>query len=360
MTVIRDVFLPLGPNGEKDPNDYRGDPGVLNRATMKHNGKDLSPFAWANEFTISDAEMEQIADPCWAYPNLIVQGHLMVLCAKPNGGKTTIMMHAAQYMAAQGYNVIYINADVAGTDAKAMHAYAKKSGFTMIFPDMKQGKTARDIVSSLNDMSQSDGSLEGYVIIIDTLKKMTDLMDKKDQKSFYGLMRKLTARGLTSALNSHTNKHNSADGSPIYEGTNETHSEPDELIYLVSTTDPATGDMLVSTLPEKKRCTIEPITFRIGPDRTVTQIDGFVDVLTIEQQRAQHEEDLDRISLVCDALKNGPKNQSELVDILRGHGVNHKTARRILRAYGAGDSFRRYWDTRRTFGNNGIQYSLPR
>jgi hypothetical protein len=33
MTIRVDVVLPLGPNGEKDPNDYQGDPGVLDRAT---------------------------------------------------------------------------------------------------------------------------------------------------------------------------------------------------------------------------------------------------------------------------------------------------------------------------------------
>lgn len=318
---------------------------------------DSDPFAWAERFELTDEEVAAIADPVWAYENLLIQGHYLVLCAAPNGGKTTIMIYVAGKLVKAGYEVLYINADVAGTDAKAMHEQARRSGFRMLFPDLKAGKGVSDILVQLERMADSGTDLGGYVVIIDTLKKLTSLMDKKAQQRIYGLLRRLTGKGLTVCINSHTNKYAGADGMPVYEGTNDVRSDCDELIYLVATKDEATGELTVSTIPDKVRGTFVPVTFTIDANRRVTRVDGYVDVLTEQRQRQQYDEDGDRIALIEEVLANGRRNQAEVVEALSGK-VNHKTVRRLLRTYGARDSYRQHWHSERGFQRNVWFYTL--
>ena len=349
------------PHGEwgNDAADWQGSDEALRDAiheqiNNKHHG---DAFDWAEDFVLTEAEVQELAAPCWAYENLLPQGHIVVLCAPPNGGKTTIMLFVSAELAAVGYEVIYINADVSGSDAKEMHLYAQEHGFRMLFPDMKVGRNVQQIMDKLRQMSESDTGLSEYVLVIDTLKKITDLLDKKLQKELYALLRRLTGRGLTICLNSHTNKYNGPDGKPVFEGTNEVRSESDDLLYLVA--EEIDGELIVSTLPDKKRAGFKPITFCIDAERNVSRRDQYVDVLTVGQQRRQYEEDMDRIAQIEEVLSSGPKNQAEVVDALKGR-VNHKTVRRVLRAYGRPDSYRWHWETSKAIARNVLRYSLRR
>lgn len=354
MSIVIRAVLPRTERGN-DPNDNRDDPGYLARAQPRSRNSD--PFGWAGDFELTDAEVETIAEPRWAYENLLIQGHYLLLCAAPNHGKTTIMLYVSGCLAEAGYSVLYINADVAGADSKAMHQYGKKHGFRMLFPDMKTGKDVAGVMQKLSEVAASDCTLSDYVIIIDTLKKVTSLMDKKAQGVLYGLIRKLTAKGLTICINSHTNKYNAADGKPIYEGTNDVRSDCDELIYLVAEKDPVTKELTVSTIPDKVRGSFRPITFRIDADRNVSRADQYVDVLTTSRQRIQYDKDAERIAIIEDALCLGPKSQVEVVEAVKAQ-MNHKTARRLLREYGSADSYRQHWQSERLSERNAWRYML--
>jgi hypothetical protein len=323
----------------------------------KGSGEDL--FGWVEGFELTEAEVAEIDDPTWVYTDLLIQGHILVLCGHPNAGKTRIMTFVAAEAAASGYQVIYINADVSGSDAKAMHVYAQENGFRMLFPDLKVGKNVNDIMSRLQDLADGSANLSEYVVIIDTYKKVTSMMDKKVQGLFYKLLRKLTGRGMTIVLNAHANKHNGADGLPIYEGVNEIRTETDELIYLVATKDEQTGIQTVSTIPDKQRGRFRPITFEIAPDLTVTRSDEYVDVLTEAKEAARHEADADLIARVCKLLEAGPMNQSEIVRVMCSgkDRLSRPTIRRVLRTYGGGSRYR-HWHTTCGFQNNETRYGL--
>ena len=79
---------------------------------------------WTQEFELSKEEADAIADPEWIIPNLIISGHIVLIPAEPNGGKTTIMFHLAGQMVSEGYNVFYVNSDISGGDAKPLVALA--------------------------------------------------------------------------------------------------------------------------------------------------------------------------------------------------------------------------------------------
>jgi len=195
--------------------------------------QEKTPFSWARRFIVDKAEAEKYEHPEWLFENLIIQGHVIVIPAPPNGGKTTIFLHIAGILAEQGIDVYYVNADVGQSDAKAMVEMAEARGFNLLLPDLKPGLSMEDVVRHLIEMNESGGDFSGAVFVFDTLKKMVDVITKSRAKELYKLLRSLSAKGMTLILLAHTNKYNDANGRPIYEGTGDLRSDVDELIYFV-------------------------------------------------------------------------------------------------------------------------------
>lgn len=106
-------------------------------------------------------------------------------------------------------------------------------------------------------------SLSNVVIILDTLKKFVPVLDKGEGKAFFNLLRKITAKGATICLLSHTNKYLTKDGDLIYEGTGDQRTDIDNMIYIHSSEDTKTGIINLTTEPDKVRAIIKPRSFRI-------------------------------------------------------------------------------------------------
>jgi hypothetical protein len=362
-------------NGAKDPNDLER-AGMLKdtlQAAIASATDDIPDRAavptedcaaslddllnWTGDFTMTTAELAAIQSPTWAYQNLVIEGHFVVICARSGHGKTTILLRVSADMAAAGYHVVYVNADTAAADAKPMAECAAAHGYTMLLPDMKVGLSMKDVVERLRAMADKPGDLTGVVFIFDTLKKMVDVINKRDARDLYSLLRKLTARGVTCIAAAHTNKYNAADGSPIFEGTGDLRSDCDDLLYLVADKR-EDGTMLVSTIPDKERGSFKPITFEIDRERNVSRT-GYVDVLTTTQLAKQYEDDRDVIERVIQWLQPGPQTQAALVERAKAHGINRKRLRRVLVAYGHAEASPQCWHTDRAMQNNALRYYLP-
>lgn len=286
---------------------------------------------WTGAFTLSNEEKEMLTDPKFIEPDLIVQGHVIAIVAEPNGGKTTIMSHIAGEIAPD-YQVYYVNADVSGADAKSLLNHAEAHGYELLLPDMKAGFSMDDVVRQIVRMNDVDADYSGIVFIFDTLKKMTDVINKKAAKELYKTLRGLSAKGMTIVLLAHTNKYADDDGKPIYEGTADLRSDIDELIYLVPSRH-SDGSMTVSTLPDKKRADIKPITFEISADRTVRRADVYVDVVATRKAEATREKDEAVIASISEAIRSGKTKQTEIVAHCKAGGFGWRTVQRVLKDY---------------------------
>jgi KaiC/GvpD/RAD55 family RecA-like ATPase len=76
------------------------------------------PFKGLLTMEVTEEIVKNIADAKFAWRQLIPEGHMIVICSKANGGKTTLMVHIAGDMARDGYRVLYINADASASDIK--------------------------------------------------------------------------------------------------------------------------------------------------------------------------------------------------------------------------------------------------
>ncbi len=126
-----------------DPADWASDQATVDEfqsrveKAIKEKSDKPDPMAWMEAYTVSEAEAAEISDPEWIIENLVIRGHLILISAEPNGGKTTILFELSGQMADQGYNVVYVNGDIGGSDAKHLVPKATERGFVLALPDMK-------------------------------------------------------------------------------------------------------------------------------------------------------------------------------------------------------------------------------
>ena len=356
MTTVKRAILPRDEKGN-DPNDHRDDPEFVN----KLNGKRRPDLKWISDFILTDLEVSELTLPKWTYENLIIQGHLVAIVAPPGGGKTTIFHNHVAGEIASDYEVIYVNADVGSGDIKILQETAKQKGFRLLLPDMKAGLSMDDVVKQVIAMNEVNADYSEQVFIFDTLKKMTDVINKSRAKELYKTLRGLTAKGMTIILLAHTNKYADADGNPIYEGTADLRSDVDDLIYLIPKKNDD-GSMTVSTDPlsatAKRRGNHQPITFTITADRQVFRASDYVDTASYVRAERQREDDATVIEAITEAIQAGNNRQTGIVDYCREHhsGIGRRTVEKVLRRYTSQEN--RIWKRQRAFKDNAWIYEL--
>lgn len=323
-SAIREALLVPTELGN-DPNDNREATGYLEAVEGQ------PEITWMDEFVLTKREISKIANPTWVFKNLIIQGHLIVIPAPPSGGKTTLFVWIAGEISSE-YKVYYVNSDVSGTDAKAMAEQALRDGFTMMLPDIKVGLSMDDVVTNLVNMNRQGGDFSNMVFIFDTLKKMTDVINKSKAKQLFKTLRGLTGKGMTIILLAHTNKHKGEDGKLIFEGTGDIRADADEMIYLESQKH-SDKSMTISTVLEKVRGDFEPITFEITADRAVIPSEEYRDIKKASIERQQREKDEEVVEMVKEALSHECVKQQEVINYCKDSGFGAKRVRDVLRCY---------------------------
>lgn len=273
---------------------------------------------WMEDLTLSKEEANAISNPEWIIEDIVIRGHLIAIPAKPNGGKTTIFFHLAGEMVKKGCKVFYVNADIAGGDAKTMCQEARDLGVSLVLPDFK-GSSMSKIVEKLEKLNDGTDNLEKMVFIFDTLKKMTEVIEKSKSKKLYATLRGLTAKGATVILLAHTNKYNDSDGMPVYEGTGDLRADVDELIYLIPVKKPD-GSMTVSTKLDKVRGAFKPVTFEISADRKVKRVDAYVDTTQQLINADVLKEESKTIEVIRNAINSGENMRQLIIPFCKENG----------------------------------------
>lgn len=185
---------------------------------------------------------------------LALVGQQSNLFAPPNAGKTLItlklLIDAVEEGRIVGSNVYYMNADdnAAGLAEKA--GILEGAGVHMIAPGYK-GFTTSQITKYLEEMI-CDQSADGKVVIVDTLKKAVDVMDKKAAAAFGDVCRRFVTAGGTAVVLAHTNKNRSASGKNVFGGVGDLLDDPDAA-YVADVTKRSDGETVVTFTRMKTR-----------------------------------------------------------------------------------------------------------
>ena len=141
--------------------------------------------------------------------------------AQPNAGKTLITLHLIMEAIQSGWleaqNLYYINMDDSSSGLLEKAYMAQELGFHML-SDGYNSFSLVDFRQSIEKMVASD-SAKGMVVVLDTLKKFTNLMSKELASEFSELMRRFSLKGGSVIALAHANKKADAQGNPIYAGT---------------------------------------------------------------------------------------------------------------------------------------------
>lgn len=192
----------------------------------------LTPFEQLTQFSVTGQsrklKRQMLADQ-FVLNGIAIMGQWTTIYGAPNSGKTLItnwlLRETLLSDLVDGEMVFYVNADDTYRGLVEKIALAEEWGMHIIAPH--HNDFAVNQVPELMNAMGSDGSAHGAVIILDTLKKFTDLMDKRSSSEFGVAARGFVSAGGTLIALAHTNKHTNADGKAIYAGTSDIVDDSD-------------------------------------------------------------------------------------------------------------------------------------
>lgn len=194
------------------------------------------PFS-LNQFALNGSSQqlrEKMLDDKFILGRLAILGQSTIFYAQPNAGKTLLTIWLLSKAIESGdiaaEDVFYINADDNFKGLVTKLAIAESYGFNMLAPG-HYGFQPSSFAAYIMKMIQ-DNATRGKVIILDTAKKFTDIMDKKVSTEFGKVIRQFVMHGGSVIMLAHVNKHRDSDGKLIFAGTSDFVDDMD-CVYLL-------------------------------------------------------------------------------------------------------------------------------
>lgn len=186
------------------------------------NGVGLDLDAYAMNGMAAEMEKKMLEDK-FIIGWLAILGQSTVFYAKPNAGKTLLLLwlliESIKAGDIKADDVYFVNADDNHRGATGKLKLAEKHGFKMLVPGYKEFKP--QILAAMLAKMVFDDTARGKILILDTVKKFTDIMDKKRTSEFGESVRQFVARGGSVIMLAHVNKHRDEDGQVIFSGTSD-------------------------------------------------------------------------------------------------------------------------------------------
>jgi len=184
----------------------------------------------------------------------VLQGQATMIYAAPNTGKTLVVLKLCLDAIDAGRiapaNLYYVNADDSSEGLASKLRLMQDVGAHMLAPGFNGFKTSQ-LVEILTQMIEG-GSARGTCVIIDTLKKFADLMDKKRSSEFAQVCRQYVMAGGTIVALGHTAKNPNSDGSPRYQGTTDILEDFDAIYVAQPLTSKTNADVKGAEFIRKK------------------------------------------------------------------------------------------------------------
>jgi len=198
-------------------------------------------FVSLNQFSLNGKakEMkEKMLNDVFVLGNVALLGQITAFFASHGTGKTllTLKMLIDSITAGtiKGEDVFYLNCDDNQRGIITKLELAEKHGFQML-ADNHQGFKSSMMSEILQSVITSD-SAHDKIIILDTLKKFTDLMNKRDSSEFMKTLRSFVSHGGTAIVLAHVNKNRQDNGKLSYAGTTDVADDSD-CYYVIDVVD---------------------------------------------------------------------------------------------------------------------------
>ena len=291
---------------------------------------------------------QQMLDDKFVLDQIAILGQWTNLYAAPNTGKTllTLTMLRDQIRANVicGEQVFYVNADDTYRGMVEKLEIAESIGLQMLVPN-QQGFVVSNIVDLMSDLAIANEAAN-VVIVLDTLKKFTDLMDKRVASQFGNIARGFVAAGGTLITLAHTNKHKDSQGKSIYSGTSDITDDGD-CFYIIDkigvdkgfgterytvefTNDKARGDVAGTVGFSFEKRVGETYADLLGSVKRLSS--GEIERSKVAKEvQAELDDDADLIAAVADCLGAGINTKSAIVKKVReSTGDSNDKVRKLM------------------------------
>lgn len=286
-----------------------------------------------------------VADQVFVLEPIALAGQLTAFYAEPNTGKTLITLYLLIEAIRRGRvdpdKAYYFNADDDANGLLTKLLIAEEYGFHML-ADGYRGLSTTGFVDLLREMVEDDQA-RGIVVVLDTLKKFFDLMDKKHASAFLKVARQFVVKGGTIIGLAHTNKHPGPGGRPVYAGTTDVRDDSD-CVFTLRQIDAAPGGLEKTVVFEniKRRGNVATEAgFRYSIEGGITYSELLASVrpfqtqeLVVLKQIEATRTDADLIAVVEACVGDGINTKMRLADAVAERAkVSKRTAIRIIEKY---------------------------
>ena len=277
-----------------------------------------------------------------------------IIYAAPNTGKSLLVLYLILEAVRQGTidpaKTFYINADDNSQGMAEKLSFLDEAGVHTLVPGF-EGFTPPKLAVDLAAMVAED-CCEGVIIVIDTLKKFVDLMDKRLSSDFGGLCRQFVMKGGTIIALAHTRKNPSTAGKPVYGGTSDFMEDFDAACYLVPASEGASkGEKIVQFQFQKRRGPNVDEAYAYADEVDLTYFERLSSVRLVDDREVeevryadQTEADLQLIDAALACIRAGFIQKMELVrEVARRQQVSRRIATQVVERYTGDDPQVHHW-----------------
>jgi hypothetical protein len=346
--------------------DQRGEGSVskkrdtpLHRHSLKGDGAKLAARATDTKPLLGD---------------IVKLGQATMIYAEANSGKTlttmALLREAFELDRIDPNSVLFINGDDSSKGLAEKVLILEQDGAHMLAPGHK-GLKASELFDKLKQ-AVVEGTARGTVVIIDTLKKFTNLMDKARSSEFAQVCREYVMAGGTVLALGHTAKSRNPDGTPRYQGTTDILEDFDA-VYVAEPLSgaPGSNERIIRFTKLKSRAeSPETAAYAYSTEAGLNYEDK------VASLRPVYPEELD-----THALEAVEVNDQQVIDEIRGflvcgHGhvgldkivraisrdgtISRSQARRVLDRYTGSDPERHLWNFEKGDRGKRTYYLLKR
>lgn len=371
MTELLKIDLPVTPGGN-DPADY--DDATLEQLNRQIDDvfqsksapiqSESLPFNFAS-FALngSGAAMEaKMLDDKFILGRMAILGQSTVMFAPPNMGKTLLviwlLIQAIESGEIDGKDVFYINADDNHKGLTFKLKLAEKHGFLMLAPGYNDFR-ADMLADYLNTLVMQEQA-RGKVLILDTVKKFTDIMRKDKSSAFGETVRQFVAHGGSVIMLAHVNKHRNEEGKVVFAGTSDLVDDAD-CAYTLDLVTQSSGTRTVKFECFKNRGDVAlQAVYEYDASESLNYLARLDSVRAVgdeerkaaeakRQQEQRLERNLEAVEAIKECIREGINQKTTLVkEAASRSGVSKSKVARALREHtGSSTAQFQYWHVNR-------------
>lgn len=327
------------------------EPIVGAEATLPAHG--LVPYSLRGLSRQFEAEM---LEHRFVLPGIAILGQWTVIYAPPGSGKTliTLRMTIDGIIAGEIHpeDLFYVNADDNHAGLTAKLKLAEMHGFHMLAPGYQKFRV-KDFLKLLRDLCTSKRA-RGTILVLDTLKKFTDLMSKSVSADFGGAIREYVAKGGTLIGLAHVNKKRNSDGKPVYAGTTDIIDDADCAFVLDIIGDEGDVRTVEFENIKSRGMVVKRVAYSYSTSEgqsysalldSVTQVDDTTAEGLRAAAAALDEQDIPLIQAAEACIRDGITAKTLLIaEVVDRTKCSRRTAERVIDKYAGPDPTKHHWN----------------